>query len=308
MTPPRAARLDAAPSRATRPRAAPSHAARPHATCPPGRGDAGFVLVAVLVVLALMAGIVAAASLAARGAAGSVRLGADILAADAMADAAVNLAAFQLYGLNLGLAEVNGQRIVFDNGTASITAIPEAARIDLNAAAPEVLAALWRGLSLGGSGEAFAAAIEARRQQAAASASDAAPRPPAVQNVAALGSLGGVGPDALAALDPYVTVFNPGGGVDLLTAPRAVLATLPGASPAAIDAVIARRADARDAAELGALLPAAGDQAATGRAHRLTVTVEHPALAPRRTEVVIARGARPGALYHVLAWRWLAGP
>ncbi|UOM34660.1 type II secretion system protein GspK [Acuticoccus sp. I52.16.1] len=280
-----------------------------------GPGEGGFVLVAVLVVLALMAGVVGTASLAARGAAGSARLAADRLAADALVDGGVALAAYQLYGLGHRAADVDGQSVTFDDGTVVLGVVPETARIDLNAASAAMLAGLWRALARPGRAEAFAAAVTAWRATPAdpsgaepaddvdGAAGDTRHGP--FQSVAALVSVAGVTSEDVAAMAPYLTVFNPSGTIDPRAAPRAVLASLPGVTAATVDAIVALRAGEGDiVARIRAIAPAAaGHLGLEARAYRLRVTARHRALGPTTVEAVITRGARRGALYHVLDWR-----
>lgn len=299
-----------------------------------GEGEAGFVLVAVLVVLALMAGVVGTASLAARGAAGTARLGADRLEADALADAGIALAGFALYGEKVAPAALDGRTITLATGTVRLTAASEAGRIDLNAATPPLLAGLWDALGRTGlSGEEFGQAVNGWRNGAAAeSATDGAAGSPdasaevgepavgesdpaggvrTFQSVAALAAVGGVSVEDVAALAPYVTIFNPGGNIDPLSAPRAVLEALPGATAADVEQILSLRAGAWADSEalvgqVRALVPsAAGRLSSRTRSHRVRVEVRHPALAPFVVEAVLAQGANPERLYHVLAWRRL---
>lgn len=279
------------------------------------------MLVAVLVVLALMAAVVGTASLAARGAAGTARLSADRLQADAMAEAGVALAGFALFAEGMSAAALDGRTVAFSAGVVRLSASSEAARIDLNAATPQLLSGLWLALGRSGiGGDDFAEAVGRWRRGDSAQAD---PLPTAAeteadpgaaarrfQTVGALAAVEGVDKADVGALAPYVTVFNPAGNIDPLVAPRPVLEALPGANSADVEAILSLRAAATGAADddalvgqVRALVPSvAGRLSAGARAYRVRVEVRHRALAPFVVEAVVARGVNPARLYHVLSW------
>lgn len=207
---------------------------------------AGFILLAVLVVFALAASLLGAISLLARSAVDGAVVVADDLRAGLILDAGITLAAWQLFGAGRSADDLAGQEIRFDAGVVRIAVEGEAGRVDLNGAAPVLLAAAWRAAGRRGlSADAFAARVVDWRDEdgddeedgaetaAYAAAGLPAPRDGPFRTVGDLAFVLGVGPDDVAALDPFLTVYNPDGRLAAGDAPRALLDALPGLSAAA---------------------------------------------------------------------------
>jgi general secretion pathway protein K len=120
----------------------------------------GFILIAVLSVMALFAAMVGAISLLVRSSVEAARLERDTLAVDALVRAGVELAAYQLFALRLPVESVDARQIRFDAGLVTLSVAAEGGKIDLNAADPEMLAGAYRSAQLGGlSPQAFAGRV-----------------------------------------------------------------------------------------------------------------------------------------------------
>jgi len=126
----------------------------------PGRGDDGFILVAVLWILAALATLVSVHAVYVSDSAASAAMRGDALAADSLATAAVELAAHRLAALPPAKRATSGE-VGFAAGAARVRAMfrEEGARIDINAAPQELLAGLFT--TLGARPEA--AEVYARR-------------------------------------------------------------------------------------------------------------------------------------------------
>ncbi len=78
----------------------------------PGRdGRGGFILVAVLGVMALLASLLGGTTVLVRAAFEGVQAKSDDLALDGLVQAGLDLAAYELYGLKLAPAQIDGQEI-----------------------------------------------------------------------------------------------------------------------------------------------------------------------------------------------------
>ncbi len=109
---------------------------------------AGFILVAVLGVTALIAALIGAVSLLVRSAVDGVRAGSDDLAFAGLTRAGIELAGYQLYGLKTPFETLDGQQVRLDSGVVTLFVKDESGRIDLNGADPALLTGLARAAGL----------------------------------------------------------------------------------------------------------------------------------------------------------------
>lgn len=155
----------------------------------------------------------------------------------------------------------------FDGGTIDVGVQDEGGKIDLNGTTPQVLDGLFRVVGLpGDQADQLAQAVitwrEAHRTAPAQDATLADSPPPATlqKPFLAIDELRLV-PGITAALydrvAPFVTVYGNGAQVNPMTAPTAVLESLPGADPATIAAFVAAR-DTQPEAAPGGLPPLPG--------------------------------------------------
>ena len=193
--------------------------------------------------------------------------------------------------------------------------VSESARVDLNGAPKAMLAKLFAALGTGADeAGAIAGNIVAWRKGAADGAdADAyqaagrsyAPRHAPFQDVLELSLVLGVTPELMRRALPYLTVYNPGGQIDVRAADPLVLAALPNLDPERVSSLLAARGGASfDAgAALGALGSARGFATASAPgATRVFVSV---ALGDRRragAEIVMLATPREAQPYRIVAW------
>ncbi|WP_237154319.1 type II secretion system minor pseudopilin [Oryzibacter oryziterrae] len=275
------------------------------------RRDGGYILVSVLVVMALLAALMAATLSLGRVNAGAAIDEVARLKADALTEAGLELAAFELFDRSLDPHGVNGQQVRFDGGTVVLFVRSPAGRIDLNAAEPEMLAALYR--LIGGkalSPDAFAARVVDWRDadgdtgKGGAEAADYAsmklawrPDDREFQSVDDLKALAGLPADEFQRILPYVTVFNPGGKLDVLEAPAEVLRLASGLRPAQVEQLVRLRSKPNEAnlAAIDELVGGDNKSLAVAVRNIFEVTLEvHPATGPVRRDVVIVGRDRSG--------------
>ena len=261
------------------------------------RAEAGFVLVAVLWILAALATLAGVySSYTANTAAGS-RVPDDRVQAEASIRAGVEMAVFR----QLAIPEkVRPSRGGFDmrvgrTGVA-VRFRSEAARIDLNAAPPDLLAGLFTAVGVdSGRAEAFAERIVGWRTKAAAGADNKddkaakedklysqqhmpyPPRHAPFDSTLELSLLPGVPLAVVERVLPFVTVSSGRPEVDVSSADPTVLSAFPEMTPQILGAVLnARVNDPGDGRALLELLGPAKARATTdtSKAFRATISVE----------------------------------
>lgn len=285
-------------------------------------GQGGFVLVSVLGALIVLTGLAAAAAYLVRTAVlGAAAIRSELFT-DALTRAGLEIAGFELFELKRPAASVNGQQIRLDDGVVTLFVAAESGKIDLNTAAPEILASLWASLGLGGlAPEQFAARVKdyrdadsepgekggAELQDYQAAAADRAPANAPFDQVDDIQFVLGVTPDAARALAPLLTVHNPGGKVSAYDASAAVVRALPqGAS--VVDRIMALRsaplprseeeAEAADKAAQESLGEAAKNFGFERTSNAYTVRVEVARGDARRaTQAILTRSRASDALY-----------
>ena len=105
-----------------------------------GRKD-GFILVAVLGIMALLLSLAGGTALLVRSAINGVHGTADDLKLEALVRAGIDLAGHELFDLKLPTARIRDQRIDLDGGTITLFASDESGLIDLNGPIPSCLQA-----------------------------------------------------------------------------------------------------------------------------------------------------------------------
>ena len=147
---------------------------------------AGFILVAVLGVTALVAALIGAVSLLVRAAVDGARAGGDELALAGLTRAGIELAGYQLYGLKIPFVTLDGQQIRLDSGAVTLFVTDESVKIDLNGADPALLAGLARAAGLSALPPASFASRVADWRDADDERSRGAPRPPTTRAPASI--------------------------------------------------------------------------------------------------------------------------
>jgi general secretion pathway protein K len=287
------------------------------------RRDDGFIVVAVLWILAALATLASVYAVYVANTASSSRVNDDRIQAQGLVSAAVELTAYRLTALE---QEVRPTRGAFSfrmgGGNVGVEFRSEAARIDLNEAPKELLAGLfsalgarpaeagyfadrivgWRTKS-GEAGDQAAANETSMYRTAGISYS---PRAAAFAHVGELWLVMGIPPQFVERALPYVTVFSGQSNVNVLDAAPLALAALPGMTPEVLNAVLIQRGAGRQNGEyvLGLLGPARG--AATldaSKAMRVRVQVELPNGRAVNASVVILVLVGADEPFRVLSWR-----
>jgi len=228
----------------------------------------GIALVIALWVTILLTVIASGFAFSMRSEALAARNAISLAEARAAADGAVERMAFELSRPRIPDAWVpDGQAHSWQDGEASIvvTAVDEAAKIDLNMASDPLLKNLF--IAIGGVDDPTAARIvdaigdwkdpdDLKRPNGAEEADyraanlKYAPANAPFETVGELARVLGVTPEIYSRVAPALTVFSRQPGVNAATASRTVLLAMPNATPEAVDAFI----DQRNAA-LAAKLP-----------------------------------------------------
>lgn len=277
----------------------------------------GFVLVAVIGILTLIAALTGSAFLALRSAVESVALADEEVALTGLAHAGIALTAYRLLLEQQSADELNGQSLSLPGGRFAASVRDEAGLVDLNGSPPDLLASAYRASGASGMApDTFAARLVAWRDetkvQEAPGKTEAgrggkrssSGRP--LRSLDEAASRLGLSPRDVRALTPLVTVYNPDGKVNVLSASRAVLEALPGLSRPALEDILARRKDPtpESVSALKASLGALGDSIKTepGPAYRVEVTARGHTARTKSVSAVIASANSELAPFHVLDW------
>lgn len=271
----------------------------------------GSVLVAVLWLLGLLAllAMVMTAHVA-RGLA-AIDAEGDLVAGDALAEAAVELVAGMVRQADrplLGAGQFSG---IAGKGYIRARFAPEMARIDINFASPELLAGLFRALGESAvDADALGQSIALLRAKAKPPSADpdaAAAVPPLFAQPDGLAMVPGVSASLAARALPHITTYSGSPQIDAGLAGPHVLAALPGMTEPRLRELLRLRA-------LGGTewKTALGDAQAfvtddAGRALRIEIDAALPGGHHARVETVVLFYARDTRPYRVLSWRRLSG-
>jgi general secretion pathway protein K len=307
------------------------------------RGDDGYILVTVLAVTLLLSGLMFAASFVVRSALQSVRDGRDTAAMMGLAQSGLEITASQLFIQKLPLRKVDGHRTTLSGGTVAARIVDEAGKIDLNGSDPKLLQALIEHIGLG-AGEANAVVARLvsmrgpRASPAAGSQASSRPTPtaPSSANTAAdvrpdpsdrlasagtqptqqkqrgfqsidqLRDIAELTPDDLKALYPAVTVYNPDGKINIMSASRDVLETIPGSSKPIAEDILARR-DRASKVEITSLQGELRDaqeyvKVDAGPTFNVTVDAMSPRGQSKTIHAILAASDRRVDPFYILDW------
>jgi general secretion pathway protein K len=265
-------------------------------------GSDGFIIVAVLWILAALATLVSVYAIYVTNSAIAVAASGDAAIADPLVSAGVELAAYQLLG------QTDEKRPAIGQFTARV--------------GKELLAGLLVGFGASplDAGD-YADRIIAWRTQAAVQNIDTdpenalyrsaglgyTPRHAPFTHVSELWLVQGIPPVLIERMLPFVTVFNDKAQVDVIDAAPQVIAALPGMTPEIVNAIVAARdAGALDRKSLPDLLGGVGQGAASadaGRAFRVGVRVAFDNGRRSAAEAVILLPDDGPVPYRVLSWR-----
>jgi general secretion pathway protein K len=281
----------------------------------------GFILIAVLWIVAALATLASIYSIYAVNTTAASHLPDDRLQAEASIRAGVELAAFQLLASSPSSRQTQGTFEARVGRTRiAVQYRTERARIDLNAASKDLLAGLFSAVGVGDAAAAeYAGRIVAWRTKAdpekadnpEASAYKSAglaypPRQAPFNDPLELSLVLGLPPKIVERILPDVTVFNGVPSVDVVNADPEVLAALPGMTPDILHQVLRARADDdKDRQVTMALLGPARQSAATdaGKAFRALVLVDFGRGRRVRAEIVFQLADRGEDPYQIWYWR-----
>jgi general secretion pathway protein K len=283
----------------------------------------GFIVIAVLWMLAALAALVSFYAIYVTNSALAVSASNDTIKADPLIAAGVELAAYQLLGVKANERPTSGQFIAHV-GKAMLTVAfqTEAARIDLNAAPKELLVGLLVGLGAGAfdAGD-FADRIIAWRTPASTKNLDTdpensfyrssglsyTPRHAPFVHVGELWLVYSIPSALIERMLPFVTVFNGRAQIDVVDAAPQVIAAMPGMTSETLQAILeARNAGELNKQSLATLLGVSGQQFATvegGKAMRVGVRIDFDNGRHSAAEAVILLPDEGLVPYRVLSWR-----
>jgi general secretion pathway protein K len=287
---------------------------------PPCARD-GFIVVAVLWIMASLATLALIYSAFVAQSAIGLRVNDDAVQTEALVTSSLELVAYQISSPAVDRSPTRGA-FRFRLGGADVTVefLSEAARIDLNTAPKGLIAGLFA--VLGAQPEAaerYADRVVGWRTRPKPTAQDDeedslyrtaglgySPRRSPFNHVAELWLVQGLPPVLVERALPFVTVYSGMPNINVLDAPPEVIAALPGMSPQRLNAFLAQREapGADPQFVLGAL---GGDQVgATTKgsdAVRVRTRVAFDDVRRTTSDVVIVRGGGSDNPYRVLSWQ-----
>ncbi len=291
-----------------------SGARHEHATL---RDDRGFIVVAVLWMLAALAALALIYLSYVTNTAVTVAVNADRLQADALVNAGIELAAYRLTARSEATRPTSGTfNARVGAGRVSVTFRSEAARVDLNMAPKALLSGLMAALGV----SATDAPVYADRILAWRSSMEPGQDNPEDSYYRTLGApylprhapfphsdelwlVRGIPAAVVERVLPFVTVFSNMRAVNVLDAPPQVVAALPGMTPGMLQQVLRDRADPNvDPRALVGLAGAANATVEGSKAYRLTVGTELPSHRRSSAEIVILLLESGDEPYRVLSW------
>jgi general secretion pathway protein K len=282
-------------------------------------GRDGFIIVAVLWVLAALATLASVMSVYVINTAAGFAVHDERLQAGTLARAAMELSVYRVNSVTAQGAPTRGS-FAFRMGSASVATdfVAETARIDLNTAPREMLSGLFVAFGAArNAADAYADQILAWRSIPAQGAPDPAayyraaglpysPRGAPFQHVAELGLVLGIPEAMVERVTPFVTVYSGQPQINIYNAAPQVVAALPGMNPERLDRVLAlRQSGPQNTQSLMTMLGPAQTLATTlgNKALRVTARIAFDNGQRMTTEAVIFvidNGLEP---YRVLTWR-----
>ena len=297
--------------------------ARPAHLLRPRSGRDGFIIVAVLWILAALATLVTIFSVYVTNTATAFTVHDERLQAEGLARAALELSVYRATASPQGQTATHGT-FLFRLGNALVNAefVSEAARIDLNAAPRELLSGLFGGLGASrGQADSYADRILGWRNpppQDNSGPNEAAnyraagmiygPRGGPFQHPGELALVLGIPEFMVTRALPYLTVYSGQPQVDIFNAAPQVLAALPGMDPQRLQAILVQRAAApqneQTAQALLAMLGAGQTMASTqgNKSLRVTARIAFDSGQRMTTEAVIFLLDSGNDPYRILTW------
>ncbi len=279
----------------------------------------GFIIVAVLWILAALATLAAVIAVYVINTATAFAVHDERVQAESLTRAAIELSLYNV----LRDAEQPASRgaFVFRMGTANVAAEfnSEAARIDLNAASKQLLSGLFAGLGAPAqAADSYADRIVGWRSAPAPDMPDESalyrtaglaysPRGAPFQHVAELGLVMGIPEVLVERATPYLTVYSGQGQINILDAAPQVIAALPGMNPGLLNEILVRRAQGgrQNAEQILALLGPVQQVGTTSgsKAVRVTSRIAFDSGQRVTSEVVVFILDGGDDIYRIMTWR-----
>jgi general secretion pathway protein K len=284
-----------------------------------GTSERGFVLVAVLWIIAALSALATIFAIYLSNSAQALALNDAGLQAEAVVSASVELTAYQLSLAGDKARPFQGSfRYRLDNAEIGVSFVTETARVDLNLAPKEMLANLLSGLGASQDDAAQYAdriigwrttpksdAFEDEVSLYRAAGLAYLPRQAPFAHVNELALVVGLPPALVDRALPFVTVFSGQPKVNVLVAPSEVVAALPGMTPSGLKEFLrARPALPTDKAAIATALGPAQAGATIDKSNffRILIAVKFDNGRRTSSEVVIELGGEEEP-YRVLSWR-----
>ncbi len=280
------------------------------------RDTRGFIVVAVLWMLAALSALVLIYLNYVTNTAVTIAGNTDRVQTDALVNAAVELAAYRLTGKGDERPTSGTFSARIGMGQVAVTFCSEAARVDLNAAPKGLLSGLMIALGVDANEAAgYADRILAWRASTEAGQADPEdsyyrnigttylPRHAPFPHVEELRLVRGIPPLVVERMLPFVTVFSNMRAVNVMDAAPQVVAAMPGMTPGTVQQLLKERTDPRISPQ--SVIGLAGSANATlesARAYRLTVAAESPTRRQSSAEIVILLLDGTDEPYRVLSW------
>lgn len=280
--------------------------------------DDGFIIVAVLWILAALATLAGIYAFYARTGVVSARVSGERLQAESIVTSALELTALRLMGRGEDDPRSVGDfRFSMGGADAVVHFETEGGRIDLNAASKELLAGLF--LTLGAKPDdaaAYADRIVGWRKKPEAGDQNKelglykdaglryGPRQASFQTITELRFVLGISPEVADAALPFLTVFNGMPQIDVIAAAPEIVRSLPHLEPDAAATVLDKRG-ALDPKSLMSLLGRARDSVSLEprKSSRVRVALSYPTGRQVNAEAVILLIERDKQPYRILSWR-----
>ena len=281
--------------------------------------ERGFVIVAVLWILAALSALATIFSVYLSNSAQALAVTDTGLQTEALVSASLELTTYQLLLAGDKARPAQGSfHFRLDNAEVLVAFMSEAGRVDLNFASKEMLANLFAVLGadqkVGSEAADRIVGWRTRPKDNAANDEEAlyraaglvySPRQSFFTHVNELSLVLGVPPELVDRALPFVTVFGGSPNVDVLIAPPEVIAALPGMTPAALNDFLNQRPVlSRDQSAIAAALGPAQANATipNSKSFRVLTTLSFDKGRRTSSEVVIALGDDKDP-FHVLSWQ-----
>jgi len=277
----------------------------------------GFIVVAALWILTALATLASVYAVYVANTAIAAAVGDDVIQADALVSASLEITAYQLTAARAEERPTRGQ-FAFRMGRVKVAAdfCSEAARIDLNMASKELLAGLFAALGahpddaaqyadriIGWRTAPSSGSQDKEESLYRAAGLDYGPRGGPFAHGNELALVLGLPPGMVERAMRYVTVYSGRAEINVLDAAPEVIAALPGMSPERLNAVLGGRASMTAGSTSTLLGPAQGNVTTEGsKATRVTVRLDFDNGRRIVSEAVIlvGRGDEP---FRVLSWQ-----